>query len=311
MKKLIYPILLFAVWLSACETEVHPELEEIDPFLVVDGWLTNTANTQQIRLTYIRPYFDNTQATPVTDASVSVSEAETSRIFEFTDDDNNGVYEWIPPAGQRFGVIGRTYGLHVQHAGITYQSFSKMDSVPPIDSVTFEYYPKDSFIKQDYWVGEFWARDLGGPGNTYWIKTWKNGRYLNEPDEINIAYDAGFSAGGEVDSLTFIQPIRTFINEYEQDEDDNFLPPYVPGDSVYIEIHGVSDDAWFFLSRVANETNRPGGFAELFADPLANVPTNIIPSQENVRVVGFFSVASVSSFGTRVNESTIRDDNPD
>lgn len=312
MKKhyLAYIVVIISM-ISACEKEVTPDLEEVPPFLVVDAWLTQTADTQRITLSYTRPYFDNTSAVPATSATVTVAEAETQRLFSFTDANYDGVYEWAPAPGERFGKVGMIYGLQIELDGNVYQSISRMDSVPSVDSITFEYYKSDAFIRDDYYLGEFWARDLPGAGNTYWIKAFINGEPLDGPDEINTAYDAGFSSGGEVDSLIFIQPIRIAINNFDlEDDDGNSLSPYLPGDTAYVEIHSITNEAWFFLNRVANETNRPGGFAELFADPLANVPTNIVPSNENVRVTGFFNVASVSSLQVIVSEENIRDNRP-
>ena len=63
-----------------------------------------------------------------------------------------------------------------------------------IDSITFRFEKGNSFFPDSYF-GQLYARDFTGPGDTYWIKTWKNGTFLNKPNEINIAYDAGFSAG--------------------------------------------------------------------------------------------------------------------
>jgi hypothetical protein len=149
-----------------------------------------------------------------------------------------------------------------------------------------------------------WARDIQGPGNAYWIRGWKNGEYLNRPAEILTAYDAGFSRGSEVDGLIFITPVRTGtgINpQFEINDDTNkAIPYYVDGDSLYVEIHSVSEATFDFLNLMKTEIDRPGGFGELFATPIDNVPTNIIPSQEGVKVVGCFNVSTVSSFGKKL-----------
>ena len=63
-----------------------------------------------------------------------------------------------------------------------------------------------------------------------------------------------------------------------------------------------TNSAFDFLSQISIQTNRPGGFGELFAQPLANVPTNLRPTaaNPNARVVGFFNVAAVSGNGKRL-----------
>lgn len=309
MKKLTY--LIVAIWmLTACEDEVDIPLENTAPMLNVDAWLTNTTDTQRIRLSYTRPYFDNDAPTPALDASVIVADAESQKVFEFTDSDEDGTYEWVPATGEQFGTIGHTYGLQVELAdGKVYQSFSRMDSVPAIDSITFEYNVKAEPFSEDYYFAEFWARDLPGPGNTYWIKSFKNGEFRGTPEDINTAYDAGFSVGGEVDSLVFIQPIRTAITPFP---DDRPAPsPYQKGDTLRVELHAISQDAWFFLFRVADETIRQPGFAQLFANPQANSPTNIVPANREDHVVGFFSVASVAAMEVIMTDDLIRDRLPD
>ena len=72
---------------------------------------------------------------------------------------------------------------------------------------------------------EFFARDLLGLGNSYWIKSFKNDTFLNRPSEINIAFDASFDAGGEVDNLIFIPPIRDNINPNDDDGGKNSMDP--------------------------------------------------------------------------------------
>ncbi len=70
------------------------------------------------------------------------------------------------------------------------------------------------------------------------------------------------------------------------------------GDSAYVEIHSLSDAAFDFLNQVIIQTNRPGGFGELFASPLANVPTNIVKkSSGGTPAIGFFNVSAVSGLG--------------
>ncbi len=70
-----------------------------------------------------------------------------------------------------------------------------------------------------------------------------------------------------------------------------------------MEIHSISLAAFNFLSEVAIQSNRPGGFSELFAKPLSNVSTNIFNENPNGKpVLGFFNVAAVSSLGKKFEE---------
>ncbi len=174
-----------------------------------------------------------------------------------------------------------------------------MGRVPKIDSITFKQ-GTGNIRNKDFYRGQFWATDPIGPGDTYWIKAYKNGVLLNKPSEINIAYDAALSKGSTFDGITFIQPIRNGINPDDTDSNSQPVSPYSPGDSVYVEINSLSEASFDFLSQVITQTNRPGGFSELFATPLANVPTNIFnENPKGTVVVGFFNVASVSGLGKK------------
>lgn len=309
MKKQLYTffvvsisMLMVAILFSSCEDEISPELEKADPILVIDAWLTNQPGNQVINITETQPYFDNTLPPGVSGANVSVMD-DGGNVFPFQEDPAEiGKYVWAPLPGEIFGETGRKYTLRVEYDGETFVSSSKMGRVPVIDSLTFTFEEKNSFLPDSY-LADFWATDLPGPNDTYRIKTWKNGVLLNKPSELNLAYDAGFSAGGNFDGVTFITPIRQAINPFEEDKNKELLSPYVPGDSIYVEIHSISLEAFNFLSEVAIQTDRPGGFSELFATPLSNVSTNISNEDPNGKpVLGFFNVAAVSALGKRFEE---------
>lgn len=311
MKKLtLLYIILSAYIFSACEDEIRMELDSTESFLAVDAFLTNVPDTQRIILTLTQPYFSESVPAAI-GAVVRVRDSSNGEVYDFQYNSTSGAYEWLPSSTQaHLGEVGNNFTLEIKYEGVTYTATSTMHQVPSLDSITFEY-TKSAFFSEDYYVGEFWARDFEGVGDTYWIKTWKNGQYLNKPSEILISYDAGGGVGADVDNVIFIPPIRFGINPGDEDEDGSLLPPYLEGDSVYVELHSITNESYFFLSRVANETNRPGGFGELFSDPLGSIPTNLTPSDENVRVAGFFNVAAVSGLGVLVDEGSIRDKLPD
>lgn len=309
MKKQIYTffvlsvsVLAVSILFSSCEDEISPALEKADPILVVDAWITDQPGNQVITITETQPYFDNTLPRGVSGATVSVVD-DLGSVYSFTEDPANvGNYVWAPVGSEVIGLTGRTYSLNVQIEGENYRAVSKMGRVPVIDSLTFTFEEKNAF-QPDSYLADFWATDFKGPNDTYRIKTWKNGVLLNKPSELNLAYDAGFSAGGNFDGVTFITPIRQGINPFEQDDNDEPLSPFLPGDSIYIEIHSISLQAFNFLNEVAIQTDRPGGFSELFATPLSNVSTNIFNENPNGKpALGFFNVAAVSALGKKFEE---------
>ena len=299
MQRLVI-IVCLGIVLGACEDQISPTLEEVDPVLAVDAWITNQPVAQVIRVSQTQPYFD-TVASPVVGATVQVT-GSGGDTYTFREDEREaGAYYWTPPvAGPGFGTVGETYQLRIDADGQTYTASTELAPVPPIDSITYELTEANAFFPETY-IAEFWATDLPEEGNAYWIRAYRNGALLNRPDEISLAYDAGFSRGGSFNATVFARPIRTSINPIDSDGDGNFFPSYNPGDSVYVELQSISDEAFDFLNEVSIQTNRPGGFAELFANPIANVPTNITNTDPNGPVaVGFFNVAAVSGLGTRI-----------
>ena len=305
MKNLNYIFFLLSIatiffLTTSCEDDISSKvsLPESPDLLVIDAWINNKPEPQTINLTAAQSFFDNSGLVGLSGAEVIVvSSSGNEFLFE---EGQNGAYTWTPPAGETFGAIGEDYALAVTHNGTTYTSVSSMNRVPPIDSITFRFEEENAFLEESYFA-EFWSRDPEGTGDSYWIKAWRNGEFLGKPDEINVAFDAGFSQGGAVDGIIFISPIRDGINRFE-DEDGVFLSPYSPGDSVFVELHAIPNEAAFFLNEVRLQTVRPGGFAELFAAPLSNVPTNIFASDGETEVLGFFTVSAVSSLGERLEE---------
>ena len=296
MTRLYIIVILIALVLSwGCETRIDPDLPDAPALTFVDAWITNKNEPQIIRLQKTLPYFDNTEYPGIVDADVRITDNENTEYLFIESEIIDGEYVWTPPSDSNtFGKIGNQYMLTIIMDNTILEAVSQMNRVPEIDSINFRFEEGNSFFTDSYFAG-FFAVDPIGPGDTYWIKAYKNGVYLNKPDEINIAYDAGFSGGSEVDGITFVQPIRDGINPFEQDENDEFLSPYAPGDSVYVEIHSISSSAFYYLSQVRVQIDRPGGFAELFATPLSNVVTNIIDITNNQPLIGFFNVAAVSS----------------
>ena len=201
MKNIFFYILslsLLFFFSTSCEDDISSEvrLENSPELVTIDAWINNKPEPQTIQLTASQSYFDNSGLVGLQGAEVIVVE-ESGRQYVF-EEGENGAYTWTPAAGETFGTIGQNYALAVTHNGITYGSATTMNRVPPIDSITFRFEEANAFLEDSYFA-EFWATDPIGTGDSYWIKTWKNGDFLGQPDEINIAFDAGFSQGGAVD----------------------------------------------------------------------------------------------------------------
>ncbi|SKC89227.1 DUF4249 domain-containing protein [Ohtaekwangia koreensis] len=302
--KQLLGIVLTASLFYSCEETVNPDLEDAEPRLVVDAWLTNKVEDQFVKLSWTQPYLENALPTGISGATVVVT-YDGGEITFTEDAEETGTYRWTPTeatSAEVFGAIGRNYTLRIVTGNETFEATSRINRTVPIDSITFKFEENDPQYPDNSYTAEFWATDPVGKGDTYWIRSYKNGVALNKPSEINVAYDAGFTAGGNFDGVTFLPPLRS-VNPDEVDEDDVAISPYEPGDSVYVEIHSVTLAAYNFLNEVIIQTDRPGGFAELFSTPLANVSTNIVNVDPNgSKALGFFNVSAVSGLGKKLDE---------
>jgi len=294
MKKIFISLIAFAFF--SCENIIYPELEPSLEQYVVDAWLNDLPGSQKIFLSKSNNYFMSELPKLLSGAEVYLTDEDGNR-YDF--EETEGGYVWGDSSSTSFLQVGTSYQLNVSIDGIRFSGTSEMNPVPPVDSITFKYQEKDFSTAEDYYLAEVVATDLAGVGNTYWIKAWKNGVYLNKASEINIAYDAGFSAGGNIDGQVFIQPIQELINPFDTDEAGEALiePPYSIGDTIYVEIHSISESAFYFLNEVKIQTVRSGGFGALFAPPFSNVSTNLINEDVNsaIHPVGFFNVSAISS----------------
>ena len=293
---------MLAMVIMSCEDKINPTLEQASPVYVVDAWLNNNPGTQWIFVSKSQPYFDNTLPPGVSGAVVTITD-DKGKAYAFHEDDKKpGNYLWMPVAGEVFGTVGNKYMLSIQVDGESFIASSKMGRVPSIDSITFDT-DKRTGSNETVTRGQFWATDPKGAGDAYWIRSHKNGVLLNKPSEINIAFDAGFSAGGQTDGVNYITPIRRGINSRDTDANGKALSPIVTGDSLNVQIHSITNEAFNHLNEVKVQTDRPGGFQELFSRPLANVSTNITNvNTQGATVQGFFNVSAVSSAGKKFDK---------
>lgn len=302
-----YYYILF-VFLFSCEDIINPDLPTNEPILVVDAWINNLEEIQVIKLSKTQNYLDSNSPVPVVGATVFVYD-ENLTHFNFTEV-NDGEYIWTPDSVfKNIGVEGTKFYLSVSYEGKNIFSESQLNRTSVIDSVNFV----RGQVPEDSYYAEFWSREEEGVGDAYWIKSYINGELQTGLQDIITCIDAGASSEGAViDGIPFIPPIRRAVTKFENDDDGNLMSPFKKGDSLYVEIHSVTFEAFDFLNKTAIQINRPGGFSELFAVSLSNVPNNLIVTNisdgsidPNYPVVGFFNVSSVHGMGNTLDDDEI------
>ncbi|MFT4032870.1 MAG: DUF4249 domain-containing protein [Siphonobacter sp.] len=279
--------------LTSCEDVIHLSTETGPTRLVVDGWITNEATRQSIRLTLSQNYFDNTQAIAVLGATVTVTD-ETAKVFEFIDTDQSGNYVWTPAGTETLGKIGGSYTLKVTYDSETYEATTQLKRIPTIDSLTY-FYEKPTIAPSkgpsEGYTADFYARDFVGVGDCYWIRTYLNGvRYDKDATDLSPSYDGSFSAGSSTDGQIFILPVRRCINMNQY---------FSENDTITVELYSITQPGFYFLQAIQKEASNQG----LFATAPANIPTNITNTRsDGPTALGWFGAAAISRFTTVVKK---------
>ena len=284
VQNILFLSLLFFI---ACEDPIDVRLDDAEQQTVVDAWLDNSKQRQEIRISQTLPYFTAEFAPGVENATVTVTRNDGS-LFNF-EHEADGVYVYNVPQGETLGSVGDQFELTVSVDNDMYTANAEIYRVPEIDSLVQEFRENEVFTDDGIYCQVF-ARDFEGLGDTYWIKSYRNGQFLNRPFEINLAYDAGFDSGGEVDGFVFIYPIRDLVNEVDT---DGIPQPWEVGDDIRVEIHSISNDAFSFLEIMRDQLLN--SFNGIFAEPLANTKGNIVHANGDKTVLGVFNVSAVSA----------------
>ena len=301
MKRGLYIVLLIILGgnFSACEDVIQVDVEQKQKKIVVDAFIDNRHQTQTIRLTENIPFFDipGTEP-PLTTATVVLVDTTGGGIAAppiFFRHDSMGYYRWTPnPTSGDTLKVGCTYALLIIEGQDTVIGTTRLaPTVSRIDSLRTVPVEGNGppFIDTGKYC-EIFAYDLPGFGNYYWLKTFRNDTFLNEINKLNISQDMGNNSNGQ-DAGLFIYPVRfSELNE--------FLRPYRDGEKVRVEIHSISQFAYYWFQLVVNQNNNGG----LFATPPVNIQSNMFLLNQNSKrgVAGFFNIAAVNSIEITVKE---------
>jgi hypothetical protein len=260
-------ILLFAVaiTIASCTEKVELELGELtEPRLVVEGWITDQVKPHRVRLTTSRSYFENQPAPVISGAHVTIDDGEQTVVLQ---EQPAGSGEYFTPPDHA-GQVGRLYRLRIEHDGESWEATDMMRPVPPIDSIAFE--PATNGFgnntEEGYYV-RIWTHELPGLGDHYRWKSWVNGESRSDSLKAASFTDDALYDGAQVAGV-IVDWIRA-----------------VPGDTVRVEQHAISKQAYDVILAILMNTEWRGG---IFDPPPANVPSNISNGG-----FGFFGAASV------------------
>lgn len=272
---------LLIILLPACEEVVDLELPKGRSQIVVDAFVSDETEVQTIKLTWSAGYFDNGLPDAVKSAEVKITGSDGS-VYTFVEQ-GNGNYQYDASTLPAMDSVGTLYTLHLKYDGVEYIAESYLNPVPEIDKIGF-YSELNHLTMEQNTFAEFFATDIAGRTDYYWIKSFINGEAVGDPGRFNIVRNAS-SIGSNTDGLMFDLFVRRSINDFEM--------PIENGDTVKVELYSISESSWNFLNRVNTEAGNGG----LFSVPPANIESTItdLAGEQQEDVLGVFTMMSESS----------------
>ena len=272
MKTIIKYISIVTIILStACTDVVEVDVQEAPTRLVVEAsldWEKGTSgNIQTIRLRTSTPFFDTSTTTDVVGASVVVTNNTNNEEFIF-EDQNNG--EYLTTSFEP--ILGQSYTLVIDHDGETYRATETMTPVTEITNVFQDRI--DGFDDEELEVHVVFTDPIE-EGNNYLFRFQRQGDLL--PD-LEVAEDE-FVNGNEID----------WWYEIDEDEDQNILP-FMPGDVVDIEMYGISREYYDYIKILISQL---GGVGLFEATPVAVRGNCINETNPDNYAFGYFRLTEV------------------
>lgn len=243
-KNILFILSIITISLTSCTDVIDVEVQNAPPRLTIEAsldWEKGTAgNEQTIKLSTSTPYFDKNINTAVTGASVKVTNNGSGQEFVFVDQ-NNGDYttsSFVP-------ILNQTYTLEVLYDGETYTATETL--IPVVDITSISQSTEKGFSDTDLEV---------------------NVMFTDPAEETNY-YLFRFHPEGDI--LPFLETAKDeFVNgndinwwfEKEDDEDNN-VKAFVPGDVVDIAFYGISERYYNYMRLLIEQSVGTGLFSPI------------------------------------------------
>ena len=270
MKSYIKIITVFTIAIFfSCEDVIDVDVQTAPERLTVEASLDwekgTTGNNQTIKLSTSSAYFAENQNTPVTSATVKVTNTNTLEEFIFTNE-NNGNYT----TASFNPIVDNTYNLEIVYNSETYIATENLKSVTNITRVKQS--AEKGFNDEALEVNVYF-NDPEEEENYYLFKYKEEGDLFFELEDV----DDEFINGNEVSWW------------YEKDEDDD-QGEFVAGDKVEIEMYGISKAYFNYIRTLIEQSEGVGLFG---ATPVALKGNCINQTKTENYAHGFFRLTQV------------------
>jgi hypothetical protein len=262
--------LLFLIFAAtACTEKIDLTLDESFTRLVVDGSISADTTPSFITLTETADYFYNAPSPKVVNATVVVTDGDTSIQLTETIPGISGIY--TTPDGFS-GQPGKNYTLDIQLAEpidekTAYTSTCKLNPVTRLDSISTVFEP--DWGASGFWQVKVYALDPGDAINYYMLKLFRNGVLWSDSITKVSTTDDTFFNGNYINGAAAF-----FINN------ENKSQTLHPGDTITVQMSAITKEYFNFI----NQVQQAGFSIPFFSGPPANVEGNISDG-----AVGFFA----------------------
>ncbi len=285
MKLHIYIIAILSVFsISACTDVITLDLDDPEPVLVVDGFISNLDVIQSVRLSSLDNYFAP-QPPEYSKYKSAVVTLQENGAYAGTYVFNDTELQFELPYQ---GLEGKEYQIHISLPdGTSYLSASElMESIVPIDTIWHELSEEDgpSADKGDFLV-KINTLEPAGLGDNYQWKSYVNGQYNFAAEDIFVSDDR-FVDGQDV--------IDFDVYSLDQEEFEEYKNESLTG-QVFVTIEQTTISARYFdyILLVSQQLLQVGS---PFASPPAEIRGNVYKEGEDeVLALGYFYTSSVDA----------------
>ena len=279
----ILSVLFIGLTITSCTDIIQLDLEDPQPVLVVDGYISDMDTTQWVRLSNLENYFADgaPDFTVYKTATVKLLE-DSIEIATYTFVDSTFRFEI-----QYKGITGRSYQVDISLPdGKHYVSLSEeMYSVPQIDSLYYVISANHTGPGEltEEFVFSIDTKEPIGLGDSYQWKTYINNNYQFEAQDLNFSNDQFVDGMPIFDFEIYAMDFEQF-DDYQSEAKDGRV-------FLKIEQSKITSRYYDFLFLVFQQTLQVGG---PFAAPPAEIKGNIpLQGDDNQYALGYFYTASI------------------
>jgi len=242
-------ILFLMLVLTACEEVIPIDLNEENPFVVIEADLQQGTNHFDVYIKQTKSYFQAGTEPPVTNAVVEITntsgETRTAEAFEA------GIYRFE----NYEAVTGQEYELNITIDSLQFNAKTTVPSLPVLDSLTIEFEEAGPFQDEGYNIYLNFV-DPANEVNYYRILYALNDTFQNTPDDL-ILVDDQLLNGNPIN-------IPIFVNIFQI------------GDTVDVNLRSIDQATYNFYATLSEIIIEMGGGAIGYFGSFANAKASII-----------------------------------